>query len=659
MVQLISDDIQKLWNGPGLQGLILLSCVLQIILFVLGYLRKYNQRTLIETSIMWCVYNLAYAVIPTALTITSQTTSDVSRELISFWASLLFLHLGGPDTFTAYSMEDNDIWRRHLMFIVSQSVIALYIILLSFPGSSNLPKLSILVFFVGLVKCFGRVQALRQGSSEHLRGSMRAPADPGPDFVKFMEEYHLKKKQGFNVKVYQPTEHVNQDINAGPETPSKEILEAHRLFNVFERIFVDLTLTYEDRDMSTSYFSRIDSAKAFRVVEIELGFAYDKCYTKANVVYSFKGLILHSFVFLILLVFVAFYFLTDIGHYRVIDIFITYLVIAADVLKEILALFNIVFSDWTDVWLNKHNCTHNILKFTCLKQPTKRRWSNSIAQLDLLSVALEEKPAKVLEIQKMFGVDEDLEMQRYQTYTQVSANLKDMIYSQFKDFMGKNSENKPLCNHRGSYSLQQNNCTNLVWSIDDVEFDRSILIWHIATSLCFHSSVDDQSGVNRIESNHLSKYLLNLLVSKPEMLPMGNGMIRYRDTSADANRFFKNKGPCADKVATCRTLLRVDYDGVLPIDVIGDRSKTVLFDGVRLAQALLDMNEKSMWKVVSQVWIEILGYAAGNCKGLHHSQQLATGGQLLTHVWLLMAHLGLTEHFQVSQGHARAKLNCS
>ncbi|KAK9062878.1 hypothetical protein SSX86_020068 [Deinandra increscens subsp. villosa] len=663
MVQMVSADIQKLWNEHGLQALILVSLVLQIILHVLGNLRKHNPRTLIRTATLWSVYNLAYAVVPAALTISAQSTSDVSaRELMSFWASLFLLDLGGPDNFTAYSSEDNELWLRHLMFMVTQSVLALYVILLSFPGRSHLPLLSVVIYAIGVIKCFGRVQALRFGSSEHLRGSLLGPADPGPDYAKFMEEFRLKKSQGFIVKVDELADHIRQVVNVDPESGSKEILESYRLFKIFEPLFVDLILTYEERDISTSYFKRLDSCQAFRAVEIELGFAYDKFYTKANVIYTYKGLLFHATsVFLSLFVLVGFYFISDISQYPVIDVYITYLVTASYVSKELFALVTMVRSDWTDLWLNQHNLTRNILKFECLKQPTKQRWSNAIAQLDLLSVALEEKPARALRIQVLFGVEEYLETQRYERYAEVSANLKDMIYSQFKQLMSSNC-NKPSCIHKGGYSLHQNNCSKLLWSIHDVEFDRSILIWHIATSLCYYSDIDDQSGVNRIESNHMSKYLLNLLVSYPEMLPKGIGMIRYRDTCADAKRFFQNKGAGDNKVEAYINLLKVvDHcKEVLPSEVTGDRSKTALFDGVRLAKDLMEMSSSEhMWKVVSQVWIEILGHAAANCRAVHHSQQLGRGGQLLTHVWLLMANLGLTEHFQVSQGHARAKLNVS
>ena len=96
---------------------------------------------------------------------------------------------------------------------------------------------------------------------------------------------------------------------------------------------------------------------------------------------------------------------------------------------------------------------------------------------------------------------------------------------------------------------------------------------------------------------------------------------------------------------------------VPPRKVKGDRSKSVLFDACKLAsdlQAISDKNQK--WEMVNNVWVEMLAYAACHCRGNYHAQQLRRGGELLTHVWLLMAQFGLTEQFQISQGHARVKL---
>ncbi|KAM7468823.1 hypothetical protein LguiA_007006 [Lonicera macranthoides] len=52
----------------------------------------------------------------------------------------------------------------------------------------------------------------------------------------------------------------------------------------------------------------------------------------------------------------------------------------------------------------------------------------------------------------------------------------------------------------------------------------------------------------------------------------------------------------------------------------------------------------------------MLAYAATHCRGHRLAQQLRKGGELLTHVWLLMAHLGITGQFQISRGHVGAKL---
>lgn len=83
----------------------------------------------------------------------------------------------------------------------------------------------------------------------------------------------------------------------------------------------------------------------------------------------------------------------------------------------------------------------------------------------------------------------------------------------------------------------------------------------------------------------------------------------------------------------------------------------MLFDACRIATELRSKYSEQKWLIISGVWVEILAYAACHCRGTEHAKQLRKGGEFLTHVWLLMAHLGITEQFQISQGHARAKLS--
>ncbi|GLT90398.1 hypothetical protein SLE2022_083320 [Rubroshorea leprosula] len=106
----------------------------------------------------------------------------------------------------------------------------------------------------------------------------------------------------------------------------------------------------------------------------------------------------------------------------------------------------------------------------------------------------------------------------------------------------------------------------------------------------------------------------------------------------------------------CMMLLEVRTD-VPPMKVKGDRSKSVLFDACRLASTLNATPDSDLkWNLLKDMWLELLAYAACHCRGNDHARQLGKGGELLTHVWLLMAHFGLTEQFQISQGHARARL---
>ncbi|KAI3745624.1 hypothetical protein L6452_08025 [Arctium lappa] len=677
LLQVVPEHVKKTWNEWALQGLVFISVASQILLFLFGNLRKYNPRTRIRFT-LWCSYLLANAVASAALGVITRTALDVctdshsstsqddqklnTSELMSFWAPFFLLHLGGPDTITAYSLEDNELWLRHLVELVFQSGVALYILLLSLPGCSKLPLLSVAVYIAGFIKCYERLQALRLANTEHLRDSMLGSPDPGPNYPKIVDEYQLKASQGFVVEIEEVRDPaLPANDHSYPEGGGEVISEAYDQLQTFKRLFVDLILTFEDRDNSRSYFHHLKSEKAFAAVEIELGFAYDLFFTKANVVYSFYGLVLRfTSVVLVVTVLVGFGFLCDIDYYRPIDIAITYLLIATAIVMEIFAVITMLRSDWTDHWLSQHKRTRDFLVFPYLKHPKKLRWSNTIAQLDLISLALEEKPARFSKAEKFFGVDKYSVEHRYKTYTEVSDNLKDLIYAQFHEFMIRTSDPKALCSHKGSFSLRENECDELLWSITEVEFDRSVLIWHIATALCYYSDLDDKDQDNlriRIESKHISDYLLHLLMAHPNMLPIGIGMIRCRDTCAEAARFFKEKG-IIEKVKACRKLLEVDTK-LSPSKIKGDRSKSVLFYGCRVASTLRTMEPERRWKVVSQVWIEILAYAATHCRGVHHEQQLRKGGEFLTHVWLLMAHLGITEQFQVYQGHARARFNVS
>ena len=682
-MDLFSPSLRNLWKDWELRILVLLSLILQIVLIFCGNRRKYTRRTWIRI-VMWCAYLMADWVATVALGVISNNLGDIMNSsgkddslndgiyLTAFWAPFLLLHLGGPDTITAYSLEDNELWLRHLLGLVVQTGVALYIFLIAWTGS-RLSFLSILMFFPGIIKYGERTWVLRSASNEQFRKSMLTSPDPGPNYSKFMREYNLKQFEGFYVIA---DEVIETQVGNVPSVENDSILDAtelataYDLFKTFKRLFVDLILGFDDRDHSQSLFEKISWNQAFKVIEMELGFMYDVLYTKGTVIHSTQGWCLRIISFFFTSITLALFLLTHKLKHSKIDLVLTFLLLSIAILLEVYAFLLLLSSDWTNLLLSKSSVSSIRQVITCLQLPKQPRWSNSMSQFNLFGFSLKDKHTVFIGIQKRLCIDKFLENYNYTTCEKVPDKLKELVFDHLKvkfEDLENNSKDanhiRTLCSYRGGEVLKKN---SLGLESVQVEFDQSILIWHIATDLCYHLDSRDQDPVtpNRDWSRKLSQYMLYLLVRCPFMLPMGLGLIRFRDTCAEVTQFFEehksiisySNMSTLDKSQACEILLNVNTQ-VPPTKVKGDRSKSVLFDACRLAcnlQAMSNKNQK--WEMISNVWVEMLAYAACHCRGNYHAQQLRRGGELLTHVWLLMAHFGLTEQFQISQGHARAKL---
>ncbi|XP_031247405.1 uncharacterized protein LOC116105121 [Pistacia vera] len=119
-----SSWLRKVWKEYDVRFTVMLSLVLQVVLIFLGNRRKYDYKVWIKFFV-WCAYLAADSVATVALGVLSNNLGDLSSgaaevsdatiQLTAFWAPFLLLHLGGPDAVTAYSLEDNELWLRHLL----------------------------------------------------------------------------------------------------------------------------------------------------------------------------------------------------------------------------------------------------------------------------------------------------------------------------------------------------------------------------------------------------------------------------------------------------------------------------------------------------------------------------------------------------------------
>ncbi|XP_039155752.1 uncharacterized protein LOC120287124 [Eucalyptus grandis] len=414
---------------------------------------------------------------------------------------------------------------------------------------------------------------------------------------------------------------------------------------------------------------------------------YDLLYTKAKAIHTGWGLARRITGLVSICIVLVLFILIEDHNYSVADLCLTFVLLAVAIFLEIYALVFLLFSDKTACWLIKEK-KFAVLDFINWLQPlTKRhRWSDHMAQYSLLSFAIKEKHLPCHQILEFLHIDEEVEKLLYKHHKKVTEEIKNLIVSHVTQMQSR----QPT---PGSQVLKKLNMESLKWSIE-LEFDQCILIWHIATEMCCHPNDRDSLKNSGIESRSniskcLSRYMFYIFVMYPVMLPTVIGRIKFQETYVEAMKFFSDRKPiahedtdhkatrsnnegfcastwrhikegmkCKFNLTTASNELRNQVKTELNLTVSkGDRSKYVLFHGCRLASELdaIESREKK-WEIIRDVWVEMLCYTASICKGSYHAQQLRRGGELLTHVWLTMAHFGLTDHFQIPLTPAIAEL---
>ena len=103
-----------------------------------------------------------------------------------------------------------------------------------------------------------------------------------------MREYTLKQFEGFHILADEVIEAQVVNLYSVEDSirDATELVTVYDLIYIFKHLFVDLILSFDDRDNSQSLFKNISWNKAFKGIEMELGFMYNVLYTKATVIHS-------------------------------------------------------------------------------------------------------------------------------------------------------------------------------------------------------------------------------------------------------------------------------------------------------------------------------------------------------------------------------------
>ncbi|XP_047963544.1 uncharacterized protein LOC125208040 [Salvia hispanica] len=340
---ILSNRMQKIWNAVELRLLVLLSLFFQFVLIFTGNRRKYTRNKLVSPTLWFC-YLAADSVATLALGVLSQAEGDSEKNSVDakhtitvFWAPFLLMHLGGPDTITAYALADNELWSRHLLSLVSQVGVSVYVYVRSFTRVS-LNFLWLVIFFAGVVKYGERSLVLYNASKNRYRDSLISRPDPGPNYAKFVDEATSREEEGYRVELGNLVPGVPSSTHEAHEDVDCDVLaKANEFFGTFKKLFADLILSFQDREESVSYFTNLSSKQAFDIVEIELGLVYDLFYTKSPLVFSKRGCFLRVFsCSSTIATFVIFLFLKN--SYPKTEVIITFVLLVGAIFLEMYAI---------------------------------------------------------------------------------------------------------------------------------------------------------------------------------------------------------------------------------------------------------------------------------------------------------------------------------
>ncbi|KAF8703382.1 hypothetical protein HU200_032183 [Digitaria exilis] len=462
------------------------------------------------------------------------------------------------------------------------------------------------------------------------------------------------------------------------DTMSATIRSAHKLFSTFKVVFADGIFSFKDRRFSQEVFRGKDAEWAFKVIDVELSLAYDMLYTKASVSSATVGLLIRGMSLVLTLASSLLILFSTVGDskYRLKHKGITYALLLGALLVDVVILVDYIRSDWSLVGNRSPACCH--------RSAYKARWSESMAQYNLIAFCVSSLPppcpiqsclSNLLghSLLKKVGLLDFLDNMRSIQYVGVTKDLKDTIFEELKNkviwAIGYDDYYKRFTISRGDWVLghgmegegRHSSTLGLGWSIEGSEFDESLLMWHIATDLCYRSEIasempirDDEIRKHRDVSRTLSNYLVYIMVAHPLMLSSSTIMAtkRLKDTCAELRRFLLKHPDPLDEPSVHAALLEVDTP--LRASVVkGDKSMSVLWDGCYLAKELQVMRE-AKWEIICKVWVEMLCYAGIQCGGYYHAEELRDGGEMLTFACFLMTHLGMGKHYMIEVGEATA-----
>ncbi|TVU29688.1 hypothetical protein EJB05_21266, partial [Eragrostis curvula] len=398
--------------------------------------------------------------------------------------------------------------------------------------------------------------------------------------------------------------------------------------------------------------------RAFRIVEVELGFCHDYFFTKYHVIRKKQiFMFVMMLVRIILVLLVGAFVLTDSltietpaavieVHPRRADTVITLLILGTIILVEVLQAAFYLASDWLKVSLackyvrNLDLQSREFIvkliraysRFTIF-----RYWTNRIGQCSVISEcqSFAIHLRYILDpIKNPFERTYRLTIGKKRASVCLTSAVKIAVARSLKESDGH------LTN--GEATLKKNHVFGLFcWALEVGSQIEIILVWHIATEYCQLTECNENSTYQTFHEVSekvchpeiaitLSRYCVYLIDSVSELLT------GYVDSELAIARVMK-------EVREAIGSLSIDAKCQFFKDLqVREEEDTIFRKGVKLGKQLESLNDSALrWKVMAEFWVEKIIYIAPSDNAKGHMERLNKGGEFLTHIWALLSHAGI------------------
>ncbi|CAD6220953.1 unnamed protein product [Miscanthus lutarioriparius] len=537
------SNAQQLWDEWELQCLVVASFALQAFFLFAASIRRRNPSTVLRV-LLWLAYLSADYVAVYVLGHLTLKIGEPRHELVLLWAPVLLLHLGGQETITAFSMEDNELWKRHLLGLVTQVVLAVYVVAKSPSwrrGNEELLAPVVLMFVSGTIKYAERTWALKTATSETIKGSRMG------DLCKTMSRYQAGDRSQASIDRY-----------------NKDIVGRRKWW--LQEEYADLVEAAGDSfpNCINALMDIPVAPWAYKMGEIQLSLMYDHLYTKVGLRYAHAQRRPPAVVFttlgLPLLTLattssaLALFATTTtrskggVSYYSAADVAVSYILLAGAVALEVLSILTFVLSFRSYCFLREKLGAGSRLTravFWSLKSVRpyhKPLWSNKWAQYNLLAGCIREKQAGCLSrMMRHVGLLGDTKLRP------ISDRTKELICNELNDW----TRIQQFSHVRGQGILSLRGLakdSDLYESIDKVDFSTSVVMWHLITHMCSllaASNKDGGGGDSRDDhmllAMEVSNYLMDLVLER-RVLISSEGHVAHRKAREEVKQILAEHG---------------------------------------------------------------------------------------------------------------------